>query len=282
MTEVVQGSERYRVFVDLGTSACASGCTYCYVLPGRSIPYGWREIESALDGLLESRRFVPGKSGTIITFGGHTEIFRSRALIELLIRALPRVCQFGNPVQVSTKQFVNEETVRAIQNCGRYVGQISLFVSCASISTAILFERAADPPRKRWATFSNLRIAGLPCSLLIKPWLGGTTRRDLMGLARIAADFSLDAVCLGALYVTRRISESVSSLDLQNEGSRGTATHPLIVEPHFSISPPACVMSEFQARLYPIPLFSSTICVSATFARVRCPLHSARPCLDTI
>jgi DNA repair photolyase len=280
VTPIIEEAEGFRAFINLGTWACGSGCAYCYIPTGRSIPHDWCEIEAALNCFLESSLFVPGKGGTIFTFGGHTDLFRFPALIDLLIRALPMVCRFGNPVQVSTKQLVSEGSLRAIQACTQYPTQITLFVSCASVNNAATIERAADPPTKRWGTFSNLRAAGLPCALLIKPWLGSTTRRDLVNFANIAVKFQLDGVCLGAFYATSQISQRLESLDFRTQSNSVTANHPLISEPHLTFSPPACVMSEFRALLHPIRLFQSSVCLSAAFAQVCCPLHDARSCFD--
>ncbi len=278
MAMIVEGTEAFRVFVNLGTSACGSGCSYCYVPSGRSQPYDAREVEAATTRFLESPQFVPGRNGTMITFGGNTELFRGCDLMDSLIRTLSSVCRFGNPVQISTKQVVSGESIRAIRACAEYSGQITLFVSCASISEAAAVERAADPPAKRWATFANLRAAGLRAALLIKPWLGSSTERDLPEFAKIAFEHDLDAVCLGALYVTPEISQRLSSFDYRAHSDAVMATHPLILERHLTFSPFPSIVSSFRTALHPIPLFASSFCVTAFFARVACPIHGPQQC----
>jgi len=278
MILITEHTDKFRVFINLSSSACESQCIYCYVPEGAPQPYLWGNIEIGLRNLVTTDSFLPGKNGTIITFGGHTEIFRSSQLIDLLIGALKFICPLGNPVQISTKQFVNAKTINAINRCSHYPGQIALFVSCASVTNAKLVEPGTDSPTNRWLTFTNQQATRMPRALFIKPWLGNTTKQDLHFFAKLAIDYDLNAVCLGPLYVTQKIHEALSEIDLDKDGSYGIASHPLIVEPHTSITPQTTVLSEFREQLGQIPLFSSSICISAHFAQVACPLHGQSGC----
>lgn len=265
--------EPYRVFIDLGTPVCPAGCRYCYVPAGRSSAFSASDISSGLSKLVNRDGFRTGRSGTIVTFGGHTDLFLNPELVDRFLRALTITAGWGNPVQVSTKQTISRATSDAMHSRVPNPGQLCVFVSCASISWAREIEPCSPPPSQRFRSFQHLAEAGLPACLLIKPWLGRRTAVDSSRFSQAIRDHRIPAVCVGAFYVSDSIRARYGvTLDA---GEFVDGRHPLLSDAHIGIQPSSADLRDFSRPFEGVGLFRSSLCVTAHFAGRPCPLHGA-------
>jgi hypothetical protein len=279
---LIQGHEPYRLFLNISSSACTSRCRYCYVPTGRSQPLAREELRSAVVKLQAHASFVPGNRGTIVTLGGNTDLFRERDTSDALLAALSLLARLGNPVQISTKEPVPFDAVRRIAALETYPGQISLFVSCASVSDAHHLEPGAPPPDRRWSTLRLAREAGLRPVLLIKPWIGARTRNDFARFAAVAAIHLPAAVCLGGLVLNAVIDRTLAThVPILITGS---STHPIMGGPLPASAPAPEDYATLRSLIAPLPVLSSTLCATAMLSGTTCVMHQsgcAAACLSS-
>lgn len=272
---ITEGRENYRVFINVGSSACPARCTYCYVPPGRSQPFPDAAIRSGLESLCAQASFRAGREGTILTFGGHTDLFLDRALAAAFLRVLPLATAWGNPIQLSTKGLISHEDADAIA-AATYAGQITAFIACATTARAAEFEPSAPTPERRWANFSTLASRGIASGLLIKPWLGEATARSLSTFAEVLCEHRVRAACLGGIFISDAIRARIGFLP---EGRHAPGErHPFGLEMDSAIQPPKEQFDTLQHLAPDTLLFGSSLCVTAMFARRKCPLHPGGEC----
>jgi DNA repair photolyase len=268
---LTQGNEPYRLFLNISSSACVSRCRYCYVPHGRSQPLATDRLRTAVVEIQGHAGFVPGKCGTIVTLGGNTDLFRERGTTDALLTALSLLAPLGNPMQVSTKEAVSFDAVQAIAALENYFGQISLFVSCATVSDAHHLEPGAPPPSQRWSTLRFAREAGLCPVLLIKPWIGASTRNDFATFASVAANHLPSAICLGGLVLNSAIERTLASHSPIL--ITGSSTHPIMGGPLPASAPAPDDYATLRRLVAPLPVYPSTLCATAMLSGATCVLH---------
>lgn len=185
---------------------CGFGCVYCYVpdmgFPVRPRPYPLSGLQLAYAVALNPSVAV-GEGGTLLAFGSVTEPFadetfgRSLEYLEAVSRLL------GNPVQVSTKAFLDPERAgRVLDVVGR---RLSALVTIISLKLAKALEPGAPPPEERFETIENLARHGAHVSLFLRPLIPGVAREEVREILAEALERGAGGVVAGSLRVTEGV-----------------------------------------------------------------------------
>lgn len=200
--------------IHIGTS-CSYGCIYCYIIdmgftgPPKPYPLSGRQLACAL---LKNPFFVPGSWGTQLAFGSVTEPFmpntkdKSLEYMEVLSNLL------GNPLQVSTKSYLDRRDVEKIVGVGDK--GISFLVTIITLKHYKILEPGAPSPEKRLETISNLSEAGVHVTLFLRPIIPGLTENEVSDIIINARRHGAKSVVAGSLRVTPRILDIFKRLGL--------------------------------------------------------------------
>jgi DNA repair photolyase len=190
-----------RVFIDVASAGCGSGCTYCYISHpnGAQVVASRDDVHAAVENLLEDTRFHPGALGTIISLSPSSEPFKSSESTDRTSQVLRKVIPLGNPVQIATKERVAARVWAAIADAQVQTGQVVVFISVSTLRKTAALEPQAALPAIRFLNFEAGRTAGIRTCLYVKPFLAQTSR-ELDAFVHVVEEHRPDAVCVGILY----------------------------------------------------------------------------------
>lgn len=264
---MIRTTEFGRIFIDITEEGCPCGCVYCFVKTGKEVLLDESAIDSLAERLNAHPSFVAGPHGTLLSFGSHCDLFRTPKLANRFFAALEKVTPFGNPIQVSTKQYVNQDWAYHISHLRAFTRQIVIFVSCATVTQSSLYEPLTAHPTQRFASFEVLRAFEIPSCLFIKPFIPGVTDKDTLEFIDVAKAHQPDAVCVGTLYLN---SEIAQKLLVPIEGVKGGRQHPLATDLSAAAPPDPGFMNALRSATPHTPVFMSSACVVAYVQRVSC------------
>ena len=175
-------SKRLFLNTELG---CASACTYCY-LPSEGFGIGLNkseftyriEAETLINALERDPRVKFGKDGTLLSIGCFSEAWDPRNR-EGTIQAIKALLPYGNPLQLATKRKIGVEDLRKITSCPAWQGQLSIYISSATISHWRDYEPLTVSPAKRFESFDSCSVFGVDVCLYIKPLIPSITIKDV-------------------------------------------------------------------------------------------------------
>lgn len=244
-----------RVFFRISNRGCGSGCTYCYISHPRQAQelLSSAEVGAACDALVRSPTFVPGRTGTIISLAPETEPFKSANSALLTLQVINTLSGYGNPIQVSTKELVDESVYEQIDRSCQFPGQVLVFTSITSLHRSKYMEPDAPLATRRFLNFHSTNNRNFRTCLYIKPFIRAILK-DYTMLCELLAEFPPSAICIGMLYVAN--------------GSRQLARpHP--VHPSWRSPGVTDEMLSFRHQLIrdtTLPIFFNSTCVSSYFA----------------
>lgn len=180
MASYISGTES-RVFIN-PTLGCDSSCSYCY-LGTQGLEIGKKtakpqSVEFLVEALLAFPEFRKGKTGTIISIGCYSECW-SASNASVTKEFIKKVLGFSNPIQFATKRRVRVSQLGDVFPLVQWSGQLSLFVSCSTISQWRVYEKGTSRPEDRFCEIAALISNGLRVCIYIKPVLDGVTVKDL-------------------------------------------------------------------------------------------------------
>lgn len=198
-----------RIFINT-CLGCNGNCSYCY-LPNlgynnKSNDLPVRKASQIIKDIEESGINIDEK--TLITLGCFSECWDEKnrpQTIELIRYFL----QKGNQIQLSTKKQVNVEDVKQFQDLIKYMGQLVIFVSSASISQWEQMERNTDTPTKRFKTFEVSKKLNIPTVLYMKPILQGITIQDIKLYQEVIKRYGIKNVVVGSIFKEKESEETV-------------------------------------------------------------------------
>lgn len=270
---MIQCTERGRFFINITEEGCPCGCLYCYVetIAGTEILLDESEIATLPKQLITHPDYVPGPYGTLLAFGAHCDLFRTSALVKGFLSALKAVAPLGNPIQISTKQFVRSDWAAQIAAISAFRTQVVIFVSCATIRQSALYEPRAAPPVDRFASFESLHAYNIPACLLIKPFIPGVTDSETSAFIEAVQSTRPYALCVGVFYLDERIAARLQLPHILKlkEGPK----HPLMANSIWTIYPPPEFLTTLKIALPSIPIFQNSACVVACVQGIPCPIH---------
>lgn len=197
---------------------CVNECRYCYVydmgFKPELKPYPLTGLQLVYS-LLSNKYFIPGIRGTYLAFGSVTEPFH-QLVKEKTFDYLESVYRFlGNPVQFSTKMFLNQSDTSRLSEISR--GKVSPLVTIITLEASDILEPRVPSPERRLETIRNLREAGLKPFLFFRPIIPGLAEREYTKILDLAADSGAIGVVAGTLRVTIGILEKLREAGLRVE-----------------------------------------------------------------
>lgn len=194
---------------------CSFGCRYCYI---EDMGFTGPPTVSNLSGLqlayalLSNPYFLPSREGTLLAFGSVTEPFlpkvRERTLEYLrTVREL-----LGNPAQVSTKCYLNQEDSFKLVEADP---GLSVLVTIPTMDRASEVEPLAPKPELRFLTMRNLsRLVHV--ALFLRPLIPGIAEEEGPRILEIAKESGARGVVFGTLRVTPRIMERMRGIGIRH------------------------------------------------------------------
>lgn len=190
-------SDRLFLNTELG---CSSACTYCY-LPTEGFHIGLEKSDSShridadllIQTLLADHRTVLGANGTLFSIGCFSEAWDPKNR-ESTVRIIKALLKFGNPLQLATKRRVGILELREITSSPDWNGQLSIYISSATISHWRDYEPRTISPAKRFESFASCRELGVDACLYLKPLLAGITIKDLVQYGGVMQTYEVPAI----------------------------------------------------------------------------------------
>jgi DNA repair photolyase len=185
---------------------CVYKCRYCYVydmgFSDNVVPYPLTGLQ-LIYALLVNEHFIPGPTGTYIAIGSVTEPLHP-ALREKTLEYIECMYKYlGNPVQISTKVYVDKPTAEKLANLSRR--KLSPLVTVVTLKAHRELEPLHVSPERRLEGVKNLREAGLKPFLFLRPIIPGLTEHEYREIVDLAVEHGAVGVVLGSLRVTKRI-----------------------------------------------------------------------------
>lgn len=198
-----------RIFLN-PSIGCESSCSYCYLrqigIPTGEKPKEIISAESIVKTFNGLNSFKVGRDGTIISIGCYcdpwSDINRSHT-----IELLDYFIAYGNPIQISTKQYVANKDLRFFQSRIQWFGQLSIYISCSSITYWSEFEKGTVPPDLRFESLRILNDLGIPMLVYIKPVIENVTIHDISKYMEIIATYGVNTV-IGSFFSTKKSDRS--------------------------------------------------------------------------
>lgn len=212
MHKYVSGTPQ-RLFINTNLG-CRSNCSYCYLpilnLKRGKVPNQEKSVASIISYLLSHPLFTSGKQGTILSIGCYSECWddiNKSDTIELLNFLLT----LGNPIQIATKQYIQFEEIRLILEKIVWHGQLSIYISSATISLWDKYEKGTCPPAERFKSF-NLKKEKkeLLMFLYLKPVLENITIKDVELYSSLVERYDIDVI-VGETF-NAKVSKKTSPL----------------------------------------------------------------------
>ncbi|WP_160036561.1 hypothetical protein [Paenibacillus sp. An7] len=208
----LHGNEE-RIFVNTSLG-CRASCSYCY-LPRVGYTTGgnierFNTARIVLNSLFNSNQFIEGKMGTIISIGCFSECWDIMNKMET-IQIIEEVIEKGNPIQLATKRFIDYKEILHIATKLKWEGQLSIFISCASISNWGRVEKGTVSPRLRFKSFNIQDKLGIPCYLYMKPVLRDITILDIEKYLDVIKEYKIEAI-VGSIFSTNSSEEKAPIL----------------------------------------------------------------------
>lgn len=184
--EYVSG-DASRIFINT-TLGCDSNCSYCY-LGSQGLPTGKKtdipvSAKSLINSLSKLTYFKKGKFGTTLSIGCYSECW-SPSNIGVTIELIKSLLEFGNPIQFATKRTVHDWQLREISKLQKWTGQVSVFVSCSSISNWRIYEKGTSRPADRFGGLPNIKSLGINTFIYMKPVIESVTITDILEYCKI-------------------------------------------------------------------------------------------------
>lgn len=181
---------------------CDSKCKYCY-LPELDFGASYKKTVRAdliIEYLEKKNNFIKGKAGTVFSIGCYSECWDKTNQNETK-NLLNQILKWGNPVQMATKKEVKFSSIESISKQVTWKNQLSIFVSCPTISYSEVYEQGVDKPSKRFKTFEACSKLKIPSILYIKPVLESITINDIDKYTDLIDKYNM-AVVVGNIFST--------------------------------------------------------------------------------
>lgn len=141
-------TEKERLFINTSLG-CTANCAYCY-LPTLKYSKGKKldnyvTAEKILKDLGNYKELEFGRDGTLISFGCYSECWDERNKKET-IKLIKYFLEKGNKIQLSTKKYIDYKELTDIRKLIKFYGQLTIFISSATISYSDVLENNTTPP----------------------------------------------------------------------------------------------------------------------------------------
>ena len=202
-----------RVFVDVASSGCGSGCSYCYIdaPAAQQITLAAEDVEAITHQLVASDRFVPGSRGTLVSLSPNSEPFKSEESVEAVSRILQTVLPLGNPIQIPTKEIVPQKIVDILDRLATDERQVVIFISLSSFDSAHRLEPHAAPLSQRLYNGTIIHGHKAQSCAYIKPFLASALS-EIDSFVEAINSSQFDVACVGMRYAAASASGAASGI----------------------------------------------------------------------
>lgn len=178
MNSFVSG-DKERIFINT-VLGCNAQCKYCYLKSiGISGVVDRTTAEDIVAQLKEKSYFNWGKFGTVLTIGCYSECWDDGNKQEMK-KLLKYLVEFGNYIQLATKQEITLDEIKEINSYCKYPHQIGIFISMPTISNALEIEPGTASITRRIKSIEHcLLVDNVYPVLYIKPVIKDITIKDL-------------------------------------------------------------------------------------------------------
>ena len=208
-TGYLYAKDKNRIFINT-CLGCHSACTYCY-LP----KMGYKNNQQSSEVRTASQILADIKNNnynidenTLITLGCFSDCWDEHNKPET-IELIKYFLSNGNQIQLSTKKEVKLEEVAQFQDLIKYLGQLVIFVSSASISHWEKIEKNTDSPMKRFKTFDISNNLDIPTVLYMKPILQEITIKDVDLYKQVINTYHVKDAVVGSIFKNQQSEETV-------------------------------------------------------------------------
>lgn len=197
-------TEKERLFINTSLG-CTANCAYCY-LPTLKYSKGKKldnyvTAEKILKDLENYKELELGRDGTLISFGCYSECWDDRNKKET-IKLIKYFLEKGNKIQLSTKKYIDYKELIDVSQLIKYYGQLTIFISCATISYSNVLENKTTPPEERFKSFLITKELNIPTILYIKPVLYNITIKDIDLYKEVIKKYNIKDVVVGSIIKT--------------------------------------------------------------------------------
>ena len=200
---------------------CTGACSYCYLkIKDYHSPHKNNlSIEEILGVAQQSPNFVFGPNGTIISVGAWGDIFPlgNTPLILHSIKTIKNLLSWGNPVQIMSKNTLDDNLVHELTQEIQYPGQLLYSTTITTIDNWKSIEPGTASPIERLNTAFLFHQAGIPTNVLLKPFIPKLTGLELPRIADLLLEYQVDYCTLGIMYWSPEISNKVMRNNILRE-----------------------------------------------------------------
>lgn len=200
-------------------SGCSANCVYCFIFddghPRK--PYLFEASGYEVKEWLSSQKgFRAGKNGTLISLAPYCDPFANE-VIEKTLEFVEALAPLQNPIQLSTKYFIDESIARQMGKSQAIPGQIILYATVTSFQLWKKIEPAAYEPYLRLTGLLNARKQGVNTCLAIKPVLPGITDNEIDLFVQAVKDYDIPYCVVGVMYSSEHIEKRVRKRGLTSD-----------------------------------------------------------------
>ena len=197
-------TEKERLFINTSLG-CTANCAYFY-LPTLKYSKGKKldnyvTAEKILKDLGNYKELEFGRDGTLISFGCYSECWDERNKKET-IKLIKYFLEKGNKIQLSTKKYIDYKELTDISKLIKFYGQLTIFISSATISYSDVLENNTTPPEERFKSFLITKELNIPTILYIKPVLYNITIKDIDLYKEVIKKYNIKDVVVGSIIKT--------------------------------------------------------------------------------
>ena len=196
---------------------CPFSCSYCYIKemgfdfkPTTPYPLNGKDLALAL---LYNPAFVPGKMGTFIALGSVSDPLYPTVIPKTLEFIKTIATHLKNPVQFSTKNYLNPSMVSQIREASRGA-TISPLITIITINFAQQIESRAPSPSLRFKTIENLKDADFKPFTFIRPIIPGITDIESSTILEESKTHGATGIVAGALRVNKAIVKRLKEAEV--------------------------------------------------------------------
>lgn len=252
-----------RFFIDIATSGCGSGCTYCYIEDSnkKQVLIDAFSFKASLNSIKNSPYFIAGKQGSIISLCPNTEPFKSKESSHIIKYVLENFLPLGNPIQISTKELIPIEILEFAQENCVHEKQVYLNISTSCISNGSIIEPYASPIEIRFNNFKIIKNYNkLISCIYIKPFTQNTWN-DLDKYIELINLYNPTVACIGIDFKKNTILMEPCDLLYHSKD---------IVDKAFD-SDIKLKINYFRKRIEaetPVPVFHSSTCIISKYCNI--------------
>lgn len=197
---------------------CTNQCIYCYIQDmgfnfKRITPYGLNGLELVY-ALLSNPYYMPTINGTYLAIGSVTEPFHE-LVVNKTIEYLRAIEELENPVQFSTKEYIDEETAKKI---AKIKLSINPLITIVTIEKKSILEPNAKEIDLRLKTIRNLKSEGLKPMVFIRPIIPGITDVEAEEIINEAKRAGAVGIVAGNMRITSTIIKRMKNAGLNLKG----------------------------------------------------------------